>query len=342
MYRASSAAMFGPLRAASFHGQVTPGESTSAMICVGRSSVSISMPLATETSGTSLGTNGLSLVQTLRMYCVGMALTTSEQLPKASESLAVSRTAWGIFAPRSRRVFSRVWISRSIDSSNAPQMVTSLPPLVSMIEQTVAMAPSPRIVTFSGIERQLYRLGRGKSSLGLSQLFRGEILEELDHRGLLGIARHTDGGQSHRVGGTRIRPGAEEHDGGVAIIETGGDEQRRRSRGVGAIHISAVLDQQIDNAAGAGAGNLCRVHQRRLAKPIELVHIHAPGEHDLDLGDVALDDPVKQRVKTTVVRQPGALPVREHVACKRPDHRGGDEQHQGNQAPVVQGWDETH
>ena len=44
---------------------------------------------------------------------------------------------------------SRSCISRSIDSSNAPHMVTACPPVVSRMEQTVAMAPSPRIVTRS-------------------------------------------------------------------------------------------------------------------------------------------------------------------------------------------------
>ena len=43
------------------------------MICVGRSSVRFSIPFATETMGTSIGTYGRSRVQTLRMYCVGTA-----------------------------------------------------------------------------------------------------------------------------------------------------------------------------------------------------------------------------------------------------------------------------
>src|SRR5262245_59296824 len=42
-------------------------------------------------------------------------------------------------------------MSRSIDSSNAPQIVTSWPPVVSRIEQTVPIAPSPRIVMRSGM-----------------------------------------------------------------------------------------------------------------------------------------------------------------------------------------------
>src|SRR5690349_473732 len=48
---------------------------------------------------------------------------------------------------------------RSIDSSNAPHMVTSWPFCVSRIEQTVAIAPSPRMVmrSVSGMGRRVHR-----------------------------------------------------------------------------------------------------------------------------------------------------------------------------------------
>jgi hypothetical protein len=85
------------------------------------------------------------------MYWVGMAETTSVALRKQSESLAVRRTAGGTLTPGSRRRCSRSWSSRSMDSSNAPHMVTPWPFDVSRIEQTVAIAPSPRIVTCSGM-----------------------------------------------------------------------------------------------------------------------------------------------------------------------------------------------
>ena len=114
------------------------------MICVGRSSVPFSIPLATETIGTSLGTRGRSRCQTLRMYCVGIAERIIVVPAKQSSSLAVRRTPAGTLTPGSRRRCSRSWSRRSIDSSNAPHIVTACPPVVSRIEQTVAIAPSPR------------------------------------------------------------------------------------------------------------------------------------------------------------------------------------------------------
>jgi hypothetical protein len=85
------------------------------------------------------------------MYCVGIAETIIVQPAKHSASLAVSRTDDGTFTPLSSRAFSRFCMSRSIDSSNAPHIVTACPPCVSRIEQTVAIAPSPRIVMRSGM-----------------------------------------------------------------------------------------------------------------------------------------------------------------------------------------------
>ena len=131
------------------------------MICVGRSSVSFSIPLATETIGTPAGTCGLSRFQTPRMYCVGIAERISVAPAKQSASLAVSRTLGGTRTPGSSRRFSRFWISRSIDSSNAPHIVTPWPPCVSRIEQTVAIAPSPRMVMCSGIAGK-FRAGRAR------------------------------------------------------------------------------------------------------------------------------------------------------------------------------------
>src|SRR6478672_8334848 len=92
-----------------------------------------------------------------------MAARTSVAPSKQSSSLAVRRTVAGTFAPGSRREFSRFCTRRSIDSSNAPHIVTACPPCVRRIEQTVAIAPSPRIVTCSAIDRIVASAGRSES-----------------------------------------------------------------------------------------------------------------------------------------------------------------------------------
>ena len=133
-------------------GPLVPSRSTSAMICVGRSSVSFSMPLATETIGTPAGSVRLEpLPDAAHVLRRDGREDHAWRRAKQSASLAVRRTPGGTFTPGSRRRCSRSWMRRSIDSSNAPHIVTSCPPCVSRIEQTVAIAPSPRIVTRSGI-----------------------------------------------------------------------------------------------------------------------------------------------------------------------------------------------
>jgi hypothetical protein len=54
-------------------------------------------------------------------------------------------------------------MSRSIDSSNAPHIVTSNPPVLSRIEQTVAIAPSPRIVIDSAMKALSFTRERSAS-----------------------------------------------------------------------------------------------------------------------------------------------------------------------------------
>jgi hypothetical protein len=69
------------------------------MTWLGRSSVLVSMPLATETTGTSLGAWGLRRSKTGRTYCEGMALRMSVAPSKHWESLAVRRTCAGTLTP---------------------------------------------------------------------------------------------------------------------------------------------------------------------------------------------------------------------------------------------------
>src|SRR5882672_1089228 len=176
-YRANSAAMLGPERTASGQSQrgVASGRSfpfllsTSAMICVGRSSVLFSIPLATDTIGTFGGKCRPTRCQTSRMYCVGTAESTIEQFSKQSISLAVRRTFLGTCTPGRKRRFSRFWISRSTDSSNAPHMTTSWPRWLRRTEQTVAMAPSPRMVMLSLTVGAFDRDGRVNSIGGMSE-----------------------------------------------------------------------------------------------------------------------------------------------------------------------------
>jgi len=71
------------------------------MICVVKSPLPRSMPLAAEITGTPAGSSGASARQTSRRLCVGTVIRSASQPARAARS-TVARTAPGSAMPGSR------------------------------------------------------------------------------------------------------------------------------------------------------------------------------------------------------------------------------------------------
>ena len=116
---------------------------------VGRASVSRSIPLATDTTGTPAGTSDAKRPNTPRICCVGIDASTRSQPWKASSGSFVHTSPAGSGCPGRYFAFSRRSRIVAICSASRPQSVTERPLSTSSEAITVAIAPLPITATRS-------------------------------------------------------------------------------------------------------------------------------------------------------------------------------------------------